>query len=311
MTGAMEPPTESPSGVLPVSSRYAMSLSEYSFRPLLRDVRDPALAFRIGPAGKALRRDDTAERIARRMAFGAMAGAVHQIGAAIPLRGFRCVGLERLAVEEQKLPAAERAPHVEGKRHVVVAHAALHGRQRLDVGEQVAHVLGAHALVGGVGKRREVVAAVRRRALQHRGDEVRLAPFADAVVRVGREVRDVERAERRLQPKPAAEPRLVLLVGRRVAGGAAAGVEHGLAVCEIGCAVRERARRHRRRDGDEPEHREANNSSSNSEQDELAQHRRSLSAQYRADAPARKAKGRRKRPPFNAYPPSGQLFFAR
>ena len=86
---------------------------------------------------------------------------------------------------------------------------------------------------------------------------------------------------------PSPPPSFVLSswFGRRVAGGAAAGVEHGLAVREIGCAVRERTRRHRRRNGDEPEHAEADDGSSNSEQDELAQHRRSLSAQSIAQTP--------------------------
>src|SRR5581483_49211 len=51
-----------------------------------RDVGHPAFAVRRRAAGKPLAFDDAAEDIARRMTFGAVAGAVHQIGAAIPLR---------------------------------------------------------------------------------------------------------------------------------------------------------------------------------------------------------------------------------
>src|SRR6516164_9697829 len=51
-------------------------------KPLLRHVRHPALAFRIGAARKALARDDAAEEIARAVALGAMAKAVDEIGAA-------------------------------------------------------------------------------------------------------------------------------------------------------------------------------------------------------------------------------------
>src|ERR1700757_3507941 len=42
---------------------------------LLRDVRHPALAFRIGSAGEALRGDDAPQEIARTVALGAMAKA--------------------------------------------------------------------------------------------------------------------------------------------------------------------------------------------------------------------------------------------
>ena len=146
------------------------------------------------------------------------------------------------------------------------AHLALHRRQRFQIGEQVAHVVEPHALVGRVGKRRIVVTAVRRGALQHRGDEIRLAPFADAVVAIGRDVRRIERAERRFQPEPAAELGLVLLIGRRVAGRAAARVEHGLAVFEIGRMRGKRARRHRRRDGHDPEHADADTASNQRQQ---------------------------------------------
>ena len=154
--------------------------------------------------------------------------------------------------------------------------------------------------------------AVGRRALGHRGDEVRFAPLADAVVRIGRDVRHVERAERRFEPQPAAELRLVVLPRRRVARRAAAGVEHLLAVREIRCVAPERARRHRRRNGDEPEHRKTDDSAGNDEQGELAQHRASLWRPLYAVAvqPEKPKGGASKRPPSQQLKSAGQLFFA-
>src|SRR5262245_19399432 len=69
-----------------------------------RDVRDPVVAHGGGAAGEALALDDAAEEVARAVAFGAVAGAVDQIGAAIPGGGFARVGLERRGVEEQQFP---------------------------------------------------------------------------------------------------------------------------------------------------------------------------------------------------------------
>ena len=154
-----------------------------------------------GAAGEALAAHDAAQQVARRVALRAMARPVDQIGAAIPLRILRCIGPERLAVEEQQLPAAQRAADVERERHVVVAHPALHRRQRLEIGEQVAQILVLHALVRRVGKRGKIMPPVRRGSLHHRGDELRLVPLADAVVLVGRDIGNVERAERRFQSR--------------------------------------------------------------------------------------------------------------
>src|SRR6266436_1432515 len=71
-----------------------------------RDIGDGAVAaFRIGTAGKALACDDAAEEIARAVALRAMARAVDQISAAIPLRWLERVGLELLTVEKKKFPA--------------------------------------------------------------------------------------------------------------------------------------------------------------------------------------------------------------
>ena len=74
----------------------------------LRDVGDAALPGRARASGKAPAGDDRAQKIARRMTFGAVAGAIHEISAAIPLRGLRRIRRERFAVEKQQLPNAKR-----------------------------------------------------------------------------------------------------------------------------------------------------------------------------------------------------------
>ena len=106
---------------------------------------------------------------------------VDEIGAAIPRRRMRGVRRERLAVHEQPFPDADIAADVEWKRHVVIARLARHRRQRLQVGKEIADVLDLRMLVGRVGKGREIMLAVRRGPLEHRGDEIGLAPAADAV----------------------------------------------------------------------------------------------------------------------------------
>src|SRR5262249_38295801 len=78
-------------------------------------------------------------------------------------------------------------------------------RKGMEEGEEVAHVPQPHALVGGVGEGRIVMAAAGRGALPHGADETPLAPAADAVVAVRRDVGGIKRAERRFQGKPAAE----------------------------------------------------------------------------------------------------------
>ena len=90
ITRAIEPPALSPSG----SSPGFEEIGDVLFAPFadtfLRDVRYPSLAFRIWPAGETLRGDDATEEIARAVTLGAMAEAVDEISAAIPVAG--CVG---------------------------------------------------------------------------------------------------------------------------------------------------------------------------------------------------------------------------
>ena len=98
------------------------------------------------------------------------------------------LGHEGPAVHEQPFPDPDVAADIEWERHVVIARLAGHRRQRLQVGEQIAHVFDLRMLVGRVGKGRKIMRAVGRSPLQHRAHEFRLAPPADAVGRIGRNV---------------------------------------------------------------------------------------------------------------------------
>ena len=124
-------------------------------------------------------------------------------------------------MQEQKLPAADQPALVERKRQIVPAHFARHRRQGFKISKQIAHVVELHVLVGRIGKRRIEIGAVRRRALPQRGDEIRLAPAADAVIGVGRDIRHIEGTERRIERQAAAKPGAIDLVGILVRDGVA------------------------------------------------------------------------------------------
>ncbi|MGY3650776.1 hypothetical protein ACVWW2_006067 [Bradyrhizobium sp. LM4.3] len=95
----------------------------------------------------------------------------------------------------------------------MVAHLACNGRQRFQIGEEIEHVLAPGMLIGRVGKGRKIMLSVGRDPVHHRVDEFSVAPFADAVDRIGGDVRRVERSERRLDRDASAEPETIGLVG--------------------------------------------------------------------------------------------------
>src|SRR5262249_57708327 len=126
--------------------------------------------------GKARARDEAAEAIAGAVALRAMARTVDEISTAIPRRRLGRVGLELLPVEKKKFPASEHAADLVMERQVVAARLALHRRQCLEVGEEIAHVLEPHALVRRGGENRIVKAARGRGGLSHGGDGNGVAP---------------------------------------------------------------------------------------------------------------------------------------
>src|SRR5262249_59760015 len=145
------------------------------------DVGNPTIAaFRIRTAGEALADDDAAEGVAGAMALGAMTGAVDKIGAAMFLGRLGGIRLGLPAVEIKEFPASEQAADLEIERQVVVARLAFDWRQRLEIGEEIAHVFHLHALIRRIGKSRIVMAAVGRGGLPHGGGENPLPPGADS-----------------------------------------------------------------------------------------------------------------------------------
>ena len=147
-----------------------------------------------------------------------------------------------------------------------------HRRQRLQVGKEVADVLDRRMLVGRIGKGREIMPAVRRSPLEHRRHEIRFAPPADTVSRIGRDVRDVKRPERRRHGKPAAQLQPVGLVGNGVAGGTAAGIERCDAVGEVRRVSSKRSRGNDRRDRQPPENADAGGASQDQAKENSSQH---------------------------------------
>ena len=162
-----------------------MSLMDHSPSPFCVILGIAPFAFRVGPTSETLRRNDAAQRIARAVALRAVAGTVHQIGTAIPLSGLRRIRLERLAIKKQKFPTAHQTADVERKRQIVIAHVALHGWQRLEIGKQIAHIADAHALIRAIWKRREIMGPRRRCAFLHGGHKLRLNPCANTVFGIG------------------------------------------------------------------------------------------------------------------------------
>ena len=131
-------------------------------------------------------------------------------------------------------------------------------------------------LIGRVWKGREIMLAVRRGALEQRGDEIRFAPPADAVGRIGRDVGNIERSERRRHRKPAAQLQPIGLVGNGVAGGTAAGIERCDAVGEVRRVGSERGRGNDRRDRQPPEDADADGAGQDQAKENSSQHLRSV-----------------------------------
>jgi hypothetical protein len=84
---------------------------------------------------------------------------------------------------------------------------APHRRQAAQVRDQVDDVAVGHASIQIVGHYRRLDAALAHISIANRGDDLIVAPAADAGVGVGRDVRPVERAERRLDLAPPAADR--------------------------------------------------------------------------------------------------------
>src|SRR4029077_4063468 len=93
-----------------------------SFQFLLGNVGRPPLAVGTGASRKPLSGFDSPQDISWRMTLSAVPWSIDQIGATIPLRRLRRIGLKWLAVKKQPLPAAKRAADIERERQSVVTN---------------------------------------------------------------------------------------------------------------------------------------------------------------------------------------------
>src|SRR5471032_276628 len=99
--------------------------------------------------------------------------------------------------------------------------------------EQVADIFQPGMLIRRIGKGRKVMNSGWRYPLGHGANEFRLGPSPDAIDRIRRDIRSVERSERRRYCKSAAESGAVGLAGNGMTGGTSASVERCQSVGQV------------------------------------------------------------------------------
>ncbi len=140
-----------------------------------------------------------ADQVQRRMTAGAMSRSVDQITSAVPRRAAFGQWRQRFAVAKQQVPERHQRTNVHREIHLVLPRRRLHSGAAHQVRIGIGDVLGAHAPVVHVGKRRVEKMPVTRYALAHRPFEGRQRPLANAGLRVRGDVGAVQGAERRHQ----------------------------------------------------------------------------------------------------------------
>ena len=88
----------------------------------------------------------------------------------------------------------------------MIAHFARYGGKRFQVGKEVTDVFDPGMRVRRIGKGRKIMKPGRRNSFGHRANEFGLGPSADAIGRIRRDIRSVERPERRWYGKATSEP---------------------------------------------------------------------------------------------------------
>ena len=161
-----------------------------------------------------------AENGLRRVTEAAMAEALGQIGAAIPLGALVRIRHKCPGREVQPIPHPHGRANVERKRQLIWLDRILHGRNGVEIGADRQRVVARHLGVIGVGHGRIEVPAIATGALGHRVDELVVGPGADAGRRIGRDVRRQDDAERRFDRAPAGK--VVAAARQRMAGRAIA-----------------------------------------------------------------------------------------
>ena len=100
------------------------------------------------------------QQVARRMAGAAVAQALREIGATIPLRALRDIRFEAAGPEKQQLPSRLQVADVERKRDAVRLCRRVNGRSGHEVGVERAHVIVGELGEMVVGEHRKEMRAV-------------------------------------------------------------------------------------------------------------------------------------------------------
>ncbi len=186
-----------------------------------RDVGHDVIFRPIRIAGEVLGLIQTAQPIARRMAFGAMAQMADQILAAVQLIAQVGIGLERSLLQIACFPDHQRQTEAGIPDQLVVPVLPLHRGHGVQIGLQGFEIGVRHPGISRVGKRRIVMGAIGADALAEGANELGFAPAADTRIRVRGDVGRIKRAEGALQPRAAGQ---LGLSGLAVAAAAAARV---------------------------------------------------------------------------------------
>ena len=167
--------------------------------------------------GKGRARAFRAERIARGMASAAMRQPFDQIGAAIPFRALSGVRLVGAVAQKQQFPARDHHALIERKGKLVGAGGRVGRLPRHQKGVERAVILIADIGEMIIGKGRIEVLAAAIDARAHGAAERGFRPAADPGLRVRRDIRGIDRAERRRHRK---SPGKVPAAARGVTGAA-------------------------------------------------------------------------------------------
>ena len=171
-------------------------------------------------AGERLVLGRRAQHIAGRVAGVAVPQALYQVRATVPLRRLLGIGLVFALVEVQCAPAGQQFALAVGEAQLMGPIALAHRCQRFQIGKDGVRIGARHPGIAGEGKRRVEQRFILGLPRVHGAVEVRRGPFADAGLRVGRDVRRINRAERCRHGQATGE---LLPAAGRVAGDAVPG----------------------------------------------------------------------------------------
>ena len=180
-----------------------------------------------------------AEEALRRVASGAMARSVDDIGAAVPLGALARRRLEVARLEIEPVPESHQAADRQREGQAVGRWAIGGRRLGHQIGAHGVDLGAAHAGEIGIGEGRVEVDVLVVAALVHGAVEVRLAPAADAGVAIGGDVGRIDHPEGRVQRQAAGQP---LAAGPVVAALAVAEHDQVTALLDL----RRRVHGHRR-----------------------------------------------------------------